>query len=603
MYQVRGYVFKQAETEDEFQQIHSLNYRTFVAEIGQHSDHGEPILVDKFHHKNTYYVALQGGRLVGMVGVHDQPPFSVGDRLSDPSILTRPGFKPLEVRLLAVEPQRRAGFVFGGVVYMIYLHALKRGCTHLIISALEDRRGLYDQMGFEPLGPAVPCGQARFIPMAVEIGKLAHTNRRFIELFGNRVGQDGDGTSQPESRTEENEEGEEEGDPSTFRVAGVFPGPHKPTLLDSRQGETPPVCLLPGPVTVAPVVHEAFRQSPIYHRGPEFIALFQKVRGILGDLVGGRDVALFNGSGTLGNEIVAATLAACPRRNRGLLLINGEFGERLTRQAARFGLQPRVLSWPWGQPWNLEEVEAALNEEPEGSWVWGVHQESSTGVLNDLPGLVRLAQARGVRVCMDCISSLGAVPLDLSKVYLATGATGKSLGSYAGIAIVFADRLSLTGLDWSRVPSYFDLPAALDSAGPRYTFPSPTLCALHAALAEYVPSARAVARYDRYARLGTFVRDHLRQVGLTPLADEACACPVVTTFAPPPGESAAEFVARCRTWGFAIGGQSGYLAERRLVQIATMGAITREDCLPLFERLRGYRGLGEARSRAAAALV
>src|SRR4029077_13909139 len=128
-----------------------------------------------------------------------------------------------------------------------------------------------------------------------------------------------------------------------------------------------------------------------------------------------------------------------------------------------------------GQPWNLEEVAVALAQEPPGSWVWGVHQESSTGVLNDLPGLVRLAQAQahGCRVCMDCISSLGAVPIDLRNVYLATGATGKSLGSYAGAAIIFADAASLGSLDRSQVPSYFDIATALATTGPRYTFPSP----------------------------------------------------------------------------------------------------------------------------------
>jgi aspartate aminotransferase-like enzyme len=585
MFQVGGYVFKQAETEDEFQQIHSLNYRTFVAEVGQYPDHGAPILVDKFHYKNTYYVALDGGRVVGMTAVHEQPPFSVADRLADPTVLTRPGFKPLEVRLLAVEPQRRAGFVFGGVVYLIYLHARQRGCTHLLISAVENRRGLYDQMGFEPMGPPVPCGQAQFVPMAIELGKLAYTNRRFIELFGNKIGR-----------------GDEEGDPSSEGNRNLTLLHHK-GLLAPRTDEPPAVCLLPGPVTVAPMVHEAFRQPPIYHRGPEFIALFKKVRRTLGDLVGGRDVALFNGSGTLGNEIVGATLAAREGAGRGLLLVNGEFGERLTRQASRFGLAPRVLTWPWGQPWRLDEIAAALDQEPEGSWVWGVHQESSTGVLNDLPGLVRIAQARGARVCMDCISSLGAVPLDLSKVYLATGATGKSLGSYAGIAIVFADRTALGPLDLSRVPSYLDLPAALACPGPRYTFPSPTLRALDVALAEYATPVRSAARYEHYHRFGAFVREQLRLVGLQPLATEPCACPVVTTFAPPPAETPEEFIARCRSWGYAIGGQSGYLAERRLVQIATMGAVTREECAALFERLRTHCGTGESRPRATAALV
>jgi aspartate aminotransferase-like enzyme len=296
-------------------------------------------------------------------------------------------------------------------------------------------------------------------------------------------------------------------------------------------------------------------------------------------------VAVLNGSGTLANEVVAATLTAGPNPGNGLLLVNGEFGSRLARQARRFGLQPRILSWAWGKPWDLDEIDIALSQEPPGSWVWGVHLESSTGVLNDLPGLVALARRRGIRVCADCISSLGAVPLDLSEVYLATGASGKSLGAYAGAAIIFADARRLAGLDLGRVPSYLDLPAALATVGTRYTFPSPTLVALDAALDSYRAPEQASARYAHYQELGAYIRAEIRRLGLEPLAPEEHAAPVVTTFAPAGDEKAEDFVARCQRWGFELGGQSGYLAERRLVQIATMGAVTREICAPLFQQL------------------
>src|SRR5262249_45106507 len=148
----------------------------------------------------------------------------------------------------------------------------------------------------------------------------------------------------------------------------------------------------PGPVTTSALVRSAFHEPPIYHRGPEFIRRFVTLRRLLGEMVGGRSVAILNGSGTLANESVAAALAASERPGRGVLLINGEFGGGLAGRATRFGLPPRVPRWPWGQPWDLAEVEAVFADEPMGSWVWGVHQESSTGVLNDLPGLVRLAK-------------------------------------------------------------------------------------------------------------------------------------------------------------------------------------------------------------------
>jgi len=161
-----------------------------------------------------------------------------------------------------------------------------------------------------------------------------------------------------------------------------------------------------------------------------------------------------------------------------------------------------------------------------------------------------------------------------------------TLGEYTPISEDYSDKLQ--DLDRDRVPSYFDVLAALASEGPCYTFPSPTLRALEAALQEYATPPRAQATYRRYAELGEYVRSELRRLGLEPLARDACACPVVTSFAPPGQESSTSFVARCRSWGYAIGGQSGYLAEKRLVQIATMGAVTRDQFSSLFDHIDSW---------------
>ena len=74
MLQLGKYHFKRAETADEIEQIHRLNYRTFVEEIPQHTAQEPGRLVDKFHAKNTYFVAVSEGSVVGMVCFHDQPP-------------------------------------------------------------------------------------------------------------------------------------------------------------------------------------------------------------------------------------------------------------------------------------------------------------------------------------------------------------------------------------------------------------------------------------------------------------------------------------------------------------------------------------------------
>ena len=92
------------------------------------------------------------------------------------------------------------------------------------------------------------------------------------------------------------------------------------------------------------------------------------------------------------------------------VLVNGEFGARLARQAARWNLSANIVEWPWGVPWDLDRIAAQLGG---AQWIWGVHLETSTGMVNDIAGLIALARSRGVRVALDCISSLGAVPVQI----------------------------------------------------------------------------------------------------------------------------------------------------------------------------------------------
>ena len=537
-----SYEFKAASTEAEIEQIHRLNHETFVDEVGQCRPTDDGRLVDKFHDKNTYFVAKRAGEVVGMVAVHDQPPFSIADRLPDPEILSRIGGRALEVRLLVVRRDIRHGMVMPGLVLAIFDHARLQNHTHALISGLQQRVPLYEKMGYRALGPAVRSGSAEFVPMSCEFASLPESSRRMVGRWRARLGQ-----------------------------------PLRPT--PSRT-----VSLMPGPVELAGPVRSALTNVPRSHRCSEFIDRFERVRDRLGAIVGRArgEVAIFSGSGTLANEVVASAIKADPGLGLGLILTNGEFGDRLARQADRAGLETRVLRFPWGHPWNLGEVSETLSSHRGIGWVWGVHLESSTGMLNDLDGLVDRLRGTGVRVCVDSVSSLGATPIDLTGVHLASGSGGKSLGSFAGLGFVFASPDFLERPSASRPPTYLDLREALATRGPRFTVASPLVDALDRALDEFATPGRRAARYGRSVELGRRVREGLERLGLEPIAAEAWASPVLTTFAPPEGWSPDSFRAECRALGFEIGGDSDYLKSRGWLQIATMGAVTLADCETLF---------------------
>ena len=336
------------------------------------------------------------------------------------------------------------------------------------------------------------------------------------------------------------------------------------------------ISLLPGPVEVAEPVANAFRLRPVSHRGPEFVATFERVRTRLTELVGGLEVGIFAGGGTLANDMVLATLAADPGVGRGLILVNGEFGERLVNQARRAGLAFDAITWPWGVPWDINAVEDRLDRSPSTRWVHGVHLETSTGMLNDLPGLISRVRRREVHVCADVVSSLGAVEVDLSEVYLAASSSGKALGSFAGLALVFAGPGALDGLATDRVPACLDLNQAIRSrtSGPGTTIGSPGVVALDRALD---PFARAVDRsiaFQKAADLGCRMRRGLVNLGLPPLVAERWSSPVVFTFALPEGWTGTAFSNACRAIGFEVATASPYLQARGWAQVATMGAVS-----------------------------
>jgi N-acyl amino acid synthase FeeM len=181
------FTFKRAETDDEFEQVHRLNYRTFVKEIQQHEDNGQGRLVDKFHQWNTYFLALVDDRVIAMISVHDHAPFSVESRLDDVSVIRQPGMRPLEVRLLAIEQGERHGPVLVGLTYVMNYFAREHGYTHYLISALTEQIPLYRHLGFSEMGPPKGKPGAMFAPMMATLEQVDEHMQRTMVLWERRA--------------------------------------------------------------------------------------------------------------------------------------------------------------------------------------------------------------------------------------------------------------------------------------------------------------------------------------------------------------------------------------------------------------------------------
>ncbi|MCS7089547.1 MAG: aminotransferase class V-fold PLP-dependent enzyme [Limisphaera sp.] len=526
-------VFKFASEDWEFEAIHRLNYKTFVEEIPQHERSPSQRLVDKFHHENTYLICLCGRELAGMLAVRGNRPFSLDQKLPNLDSYLPQGRRICEVRLLAIEKKyrgTRGGQILAGLLALLWQHGIEKGYDLAIISGTTRQRKLYQHLGFVPFGPLVGSGEAQFQPMYITLETFEVRAREFLRQAPAR----------------------------SFHPSAVN--------------------FLPGPVAVRREVRRAFEQSPESHRSPAFMHDFHATRRCLCELTGASDCQLMAGSGTLANDAVGAQLML--EQGRGLVLSNGEFGTRLIDHARRWGLNFEVHEVPWGAPLDLGEVRRQMERVPELRWVWAVHCETSTGVLNDLDGLKALAAEFGVKLCMDCISSLGTVPVDLRGIYLATGASGKGLRSYPGLCMVFHHHTIQPAPD--RLPRYLDLGYYAAQEGVPFTFSSNLLHALHAAI-RHVDWER---RFSTVAELGAELRRRLREAGFHVLAPESVAAPAVVTIVLPRELPSVELGRRMEENGFLLSYNSEYLRRRNWIQIALMGECPREKVLSLVHVLK-----------------
>ena len=179
-----SYQFKIATEDWEFAQIHRLNYRTFVEEIPQHSVNPDEALIDKFHHENTYIICLDHGKVVGMIAVRGNRPFSLDGKLENLEAYLPPGRKLCEFRLLAVDRKHRNGWVFWGMGKLLAEHCLQAGYELALISGTTRQQRLYRHLGFLPFGPLVGEPGAQFQPMYLSLQAFQRRARMFRRVLG-----------------------------------------------------------------------------------------------------------------------------------------------------------------------------------------------------------------------------------------------------------------------------------------------------------------------------------------------------------------------------------------------------------------------------------
>lgn len=207
----------------------------------------------------------------------------------------------------------------------------------------------------------------------------------------------------------------------------------------------PPARILmgPGPCNVDPRVLLSMAKPLLGHLDPEFIKIMHRIQELLRPIFGTKNewTIPVSGTGSAGMEAAFANLVE--PGDKVLVCVNGYFGERMTQVVERMGANLRILSGPWGQPFDPALIEKELKSFRPRILAL-VHAETSTGVLQPMEELSKiLKNYPETYLLVDTVTSLGGHPVKVDDwgIDACYSGTQKCLSSPPGLApITFSPR-------------------------------------------------------------------------------------------------------------------------------------------------------------------
>ncbi len=351
--------------------------------------------------------------------------------------------------------------------------------------------------------------------------------------------------------------------------------------------EIPPRLLLgPGPSNVSPAVLSALARPTIGHLDPEFLATMDSLQEMLREVLQTGNPFTIAVSGTGSAAMEAAVDNLVEPGDRVVVGVNGVFGTRLVEMARRAGGEVVPLEVAWGRPIPIEMIETALAAAPT-ALVMLVHGETSTGVLQPLEGIGPLCHEHGALLLIDCVTSLGGVPVRLDDwgVDACYSGSQKCLSVPPGLAPLSFSESAGRKLAGRSVPVpswYLDMTLVRDywSADRRYhhTAPINMVFALHEGL-RLVLEEGLEERWERHRRHALALQTGLQAMGWELFVAEEHRLPPLTTTVPPDGVDEGALRRRLLAeHGIEVGGGLGPLAGK-VVRIGLMGESSRPESI------------------------
>ena len=347
---------------------------------------------------------------------------------------------------------------------------------------------------------------------------------------------------------------------------------------------------IPGPTPCPEVVLQAMTKQMINHRGAEFGEIMANVTADLKQLMQTKnDVFILTGSGTGGLE--AAIVNMLSPGDKVLSVSIGVFGERFATIAELFGAEIIPLKFEWGTAADPDAVRKALQDNPDVKAVLVTHNETSTGVTNDLASLSAVIKEFDKLLLVDAISSLGSINVPVDEWKLDVAVTGSQKGWMVppGLSMVAISEKAWEAQAESRIPKfYWDFAKAksyLEKNQTPWTPSESVVFALSVSLKMMLQEGLQNIN-ARHARVANMCREGAKELGLSLFADPAYASNTVTSIKAPEGKDANELRKLVKAnHDIELGGGQQKL-NGKIFRVGHLGLITDDDIDAVLKALK-----------------
>jgi 2-aminoethylphosphonate-pyruvate transaminase len=297
---------------------------------------------------------------------------------------------------------------------------------------------------------------------------------------------------------------------------------------------------------------------------------------------------IISGSGTSANETCLSSLSQ--GKDKVLLISNGVFGERLEEILDKYCIPKVKPHFEWAEVIVIDRIERALKEDPEITVIAMVFHETSTGMINPVGEVGRLARKYDKIFFTDCVSAAGGEFIDVvnNNIDICTGVAGKCVGGFPGSAYICAKESLLQRVTAEQGNNvYLNLGkhyAIAKKSLQTPNTPNVTLFwALNKALERILEAEGLGNRIARYQECSKILRDGLWKIGLKFLIPPERMSNTVTSVFLPSGVDLKDFMAAMEDDGYIIYAGKGRYEAMGMFQVANMGQIFPDDCRKFLE--------------------